>query len=90
MEMLSKKFDIDTDIFRGEGRVEIKGRGCVEVRGVRRIAEYSEEHIRLDMGRSYLNVFGKRMVCVSFSNAAVCIRGFIEGVGFEGVKNGNN
>ena len=89
-EILSKKFDIDTDVFRGEGRVEIKGRNCVEVRGVRRIAVYSEECVKLDMGRSYLNVFGKRMECVSFSNAAVCIKGFIESVGFEGVKNGRN
>ena len=83
---LAARLDIPSEALPGGFGVEISGQRMMTVRGCRRILHYADEEIRLLLGRTVLHVFGKELLCASFGNGGVTVKGWIEAIRFGEVK----
>ena len=84
LETVGKRFEIDTDVMRGLGRVEIRGRRRVEVSGVKSIKSYADTRVQLQLAKDTLTVMGRRLECVFYRGDDVAVEGQIDAVNFEG------
>ena len=70
----------------GTGRLSemivLRGNGEISVRGCLGVLQYSPAEVRLSMKSKDLILTGKRLVCVSFSNRTVSLKGQIEELRF--------
>lgn len=83
LEALGKRFEIDADMIRGGGCVEIRGRRRVEVGGVKKILSYADTCVQLQLSHSVLTVIGCRLECVFYRGEDVAVEGQINAVSFE-------
>ncbi len=74
----AKRFFSETDIDLGSDfYIEMRGEHNLSVRGCVGIAEYGSERIGLHLSRGILNIDGRELLCDSYLNGAVLIRGEI-------------
>ena len=81
-ERLCIDHDLPPELFSGGCFIEIRGRNSVVLRGCRRILGYSETKVTLKMKNDVVEVFGKRLTCISYLAGAVSVEGFVESVNF--------
>ena len=81
-ERLAIDCDIPPELLSGGCFIEIRGRNSVVLRGCRRILTYSETKVTLKMKKDIVEVFGKRLTCISYLAGAVSVEGFIDSVAF--------
>lgn len=79
---LTARLDIPGEALPGGFGVELSGQRELTVRGCRRILHYGDEEIRLRVGKTVLCVCGKELLCTSFGNGGVTVRGWIVSLRF--------
>ncbi len=62
--------------------IVLHGSGQISVRGCLGVLQYSPEEVKLSMKTKDLILTGERLVCVSFSNRTVTLKGRIDGLCF--------
>lgn len=82
-EILSRRFDIPTDLLGGGLTVELRGRNNLYVSGCEQILSYSTECIGLLVHGAQMTVTGRRLVCTTYYNAQLGIDGEIDGIVFS-------
>ena len=82
-EVIGKRFEIDADKIRGGSRVEICGRGRVELGGLKKIDSYSDTCVRVLADEGILSVRGERLECVFYRRGEVAVEGRIDSVSYE-------
>ena len=84
---LGEKFcdilDVTADLLPKGHRVEIKGRGALNISGCGKILLYAPCEIRVALADSVLAVVGRDLVCVAYSAGEVAIEGRIDNVSFK-------
>jgi len=84
LETISKRFEVDADMIGNGVRVEIRGRGRVEIGGVRRILSYSDDAVVLALTCGKMTVKGEGLECVFYRRNEAAVEGRIDGVFFGG------
>lgn len=82
-ERMGPLLDVPSDLLCGGCYLEMRGQGELHLRGCRRIAEYGEEQIVLQLCHGFVRVRGHRLVCLSYHAGGALIRGWICGIDFS-------
>jgi sporulation protein YqfC len=79
---VKNKDDIIT--YTGEPRLELVGSGECVIDGLKGIIEYSDEKIKINLGKYYVTFFGDGLYINSFSYEGAIVQGTIVSLEFEG------
>ena len=83
IEFLSAKTSLPSDMLAGDFRLEIRGRNNAIICGCKRILKYTPQEIVLSAKGFAVGITGKRLICTSYHEGAVCIEGYVCGVEFD-------
>ena len=75
--------DVPADLLAGGCTLEIRGRSEAYIGGCRRIAEFRDELIRLEMSDFDLIFEGERLECPCFCAGKIAIAGYIKNIIFD-------
>ena len=80
---LCDKLELDEDICRNCGYVEIISDCCALVDGCKGVSEYSEALITLSLGKKSVSIEGQRLTIKSLSMEQAMVEGIISKVEFN-------
>lgn len=73
-----------SEMFRDEPRIEMSGNREIIIDGCKGVVEYTENNIRISLGKSVLSLSGDNLLIQSFDNDVVIINGQISDIDFLG------
>ena len=82
-EKINKTLDIPAEALPSGTLISITGRSSVFFEGKIKILLYSPENIRISLGKETVCIFGKRLVCTSYSARTLTVDGYILSVSFD-------
>lgn len=84
-ERVCGALDIVPDTLPRAATVEIRGQNYVSIREGGRILLYTPEKITVALPKGAVSVYGKRLVCTSYTVGTVRVDGYVTSVCFEEV-----